>query len=392
MRDPANVMKYDDETILRYLDGRLDGSTTECVREQILNSPSFAARVVELAEGEVLLRSVLLQEDVAKRVDYERVSSGRRVARRRPFVLSALVFASAAVAAAAAVLLPVLLRANARPQVPRIVTARGSVVLRDRDGRKVHLVPRLAVADGFVLECWSDGNALLQYPDGTSVEATAGTVLKAGASTSGKRLALQRGTMIADVTPQGAGKAMRVATPFAEAMVLGTRFVLAVAENGAQLEVSHGIVEFSRSESAVYVVDGECALATPQEELLIAPAPDISPSRRDGRRPNARNRDWKSAAALRRGKGIRLAGDVDEVHVAERAITIALPDHTSRKVVLADGARVNVRGSSYGELAPGDRVVVRLVENGGDTVREVSAVRLPGQRGKQWSNKEPSRR
>jgi hypothetical protein len=79
--------------------------------------------------------------------------------------------------------------------------------------------------------------------------------------------------LAATVAHQRPFKSMVIATPQAEARVVGTRFSLSVTTNGTRLEVTEGKVRFTRASdgSAVKVTAGNYAVAAPNYKLLAQP-------------------------------------------------------------------------------------------------------------------------
>ncbi len=94
----------------------------------------------------------------------------------------------------------------------------------------------------------NDGSVEWKYADGTRIrlEANAKARLERHPEHEGKRVFLDKGSLWGDIAKQRGNRPMTFVTPHAEAKVLGTRFQLVVHEQDSELEVSHGIVDFSR--------------------------------------------------------------------------------------------------------------------------------------------------
>lgn len=142
------------------------------------------------------------------------------------------------------------------PAVGRIV---GQVRIRRADAI-------LPVAAGDVLRPGdvvdgADGQAVLAYADGTVLELRRGTRLVITGGSAAKQVRLESGALLAEVAPQRQG--MRLTTPQGEALVLGTRFTLAVAAEATWLEVMQGRVRLTRIADAasVEVAAGHLAVA-----------------------------------------------------------------------------------------------------------------------------------
>jgi len=107
----------------------------------------------------------------------------------------------------------------------------------------------------------------------TRLELSAGTELKLASLVHSKRFALTSGKIEASVARQRPFQPMLIATPQAEARVLGTKFSLLTTPNATRLEVTEGKVRFTRaSDSAhVQVGAGNYAVAASSYELCAQP-------------------------------------------------------------------------------------------------------------------------
>jgi len=88
-----------------------------------------------------------------------------------------------------------------------------------------------------------------------------------------KCIYLERGTLSASVSPQPAQSPMRMITPNAEAMILGTKFQLATYPGQTQLEVTEGLVKFTRLSDgkSVDVKAGSYAIVAEGVDLAVYP-------------------------------------------------------------------------------------------------------------------------
>lgn len=160
-------------------------------------------------------------------------------------------------------------------------------------GRR-RLAPRDVLVESEELHVDPDGEAVLAYFDGTRVRALGGTLIAEPRAEPAKRLRLLRGVVKADVAKQPRGREMVLSTPYADAVVLGTRFRLSVFPEGARLEVLEGRVRFrGRGGKDVDVPGGGHATASSEgavssarvttvDEILLLP--------RDGK---IVGRDWR---------------------------------------------------------------------------------------------------
>ncbi len=108
--------------------------------------------------------------------------------------------------------------------------------------------------------------AALLYPDGTRV-ALGGDTAVTVSSPGFKLLQVTSGDVTADVTPQPAGRPMRVETPDAVVEVVGTQLSVSAASGGKQTDVgvSHGEVRVTdrARQDTITVKAGEAATVSP---------------------------------------------------------------------------------------------------------------------------------
>ncbi|HLY11324.1 MAG TPA: FecR domain-containing protein [Planctomycetota bacterium] len=126
---------------------------------------------------------------------------------------------------------------------------------------------------------------VLRFADRTRMELRGDTSISdltdegAPGGPPGKQIQLVRGTLVADVAKQPAGRPLILRTPHSEAMVLGTSLRLLVdpGEKGAsRLEVLEGKVRFTRQvekKASVDVTAGRYAVAALGIPLLSRPIP-----------------------------------------------------------------------------------------------------------------------
>lgn len=129
---------------------------------------------------------------------------------------------------------------------------RPAAELPSRDGRPL--------AAGTVVA----GPALLRWEDGTSVELAGGARAESRDARRGPALLLADGSAVVRVAHRPAGRGFAVATPQAEAAVLGTVFRLAVSAGSTVLAVQEGVVRLGNPAGAVEVHAGDAATARSQ--------------------------------------------------------------------------------------------------------------------------------
>ena len=153
--------------------------------------------------------------------------------------------------------------------VAKVLSSSGDVVLRQSSGKST-LAAGTSVLTGQEIITPAGGYATLQYADNTNVEIRGGSQVSLSdeGPAGGKRVAIERGQLIAEVAKQPEGLPMTFVTPHAEAIVLGTRLSLTVTAHDTVLDVTEGQVRLNRlvDEQSVVVASQESALAS--AELL----------------------------------------------------------------------------------------------------------------------------
>jgi len=154
-------------------------------------------------------------------------------------------------------------RAETRTAVATVESVEGDPATRLAAGQVILSGQGLAIRSG-VLK--------VKFHDGTQLGLEGATEI---ASIVGKRLAVQRGTVQAQVSKQPAGQPLVFASPHGEAKVLGTTLKLSVDEGSTRLDVREGRVQFKRLSDGktIDVGAGSFAVAAPGAEFLARPLP-----------------------------------------------------------------------------------------------------------------------
>lgn len=247
-----------DELIAKYLDETASPEEQAELDRLLASSPEAAARFARLSRQDWGLRRHY-REERALAGALERVRRAirpRRVAR----VAAAAVAAAAMLAAAGGV----AWRLRTAPEpVPEAVLA------EVREGARLERpgFPPAGAAPGTVLlpgDVLRGGGAVAWRGERTRLVFSDDAEL---ALEEGKRCALRRGTLEAEVAPQAPDRPLVVLTPHAEVRVLGTRFVVAVEPDRTRVDVREGRVRLTRArdQATVEVGAGQRAVASPAE-------------------------------------------------------------------------------------------------------------------------------
>lgn len=121
----------------------------------------------------------------------------------------------------------------------------------------------LSLAAGTLEAFAAGGWAKFEFLDGTSLEVSGHAALKISELKNGKTIHLRKGELSMDVVPQPADEPMRITTPAADLVVLGTQFNVAVSSFSTQLTVNEGDVQIMR------LTDGQ-VLNVPAEHFAVA--------------------------------------------------------------------------------------------------------------------------
>ncbi len=130
----------------------------------------------------------------------------------------------------------------------------------------------------------ASGLAEVLFIDGTRLELAAETTVS---RIEGPRVALERGSLSAEVARRPPGRPFVFSTPHAEARVLGTRLSLAVTAEATRLEVRQGRVRLKRLRdgASVDVAAGHEAAVNGRGPLASKPLPALAISFQDGVSP-----------------------------------------------------------------------------------------------------------
>ncbi len=132
------------------------------------------------------------------------------------------------------------------PYVAEIAEMHGEAIWRSPDGVIAKAAPGMRLAAGGVLETGASAHvALLWLGEETRVRLDAGVLGLDVAADGGKSLRLDRGSIRCEVATQPAASPLRIRTPQAEAVVVGTRFTLGVWSESTRLRVDEGLVRLT---------------------------------------------------------------------------------------------------------------------------------------------------
>ncbi|GEM_PF-2314174 len=298
---------YDEQAwnqMLRYLDGTLPDADVAELNARLKDDPQFRDLFGELLLQQVKLRQIAEEEQVVREATEEsaliesaeniiplprrelltdrvmrqadRVTAGRRRAERirghfRRFRLSAGLAMAACLAliglALWIFLMPAKLATLAMAD-PGVVIERGKFELMAEAGMTIRAGDRVVTPD--------TGRAMFAYNnEPTEVTVHSGTRLGVDIVRESKQLTLDRGAFVADVAKQDPNHPLGLVTPQAEAIVVGTRFMLSTAGTSTKLEVFEGAVRIMQSQEgpSMQVPAGHFVNVEPGRPVSLLPLP-----------------------------------------------------------------------------------------------------------------------
>lgn len=178
---------------------------------------------------------------------------------------------------------------NNQSEFATLVQTNGAVQLRSDEHpgtREIRTGDR--ITDGTLIVNGETSRAQFEFEDRSSFTLSGPSELTLKSDT-GKLLYLTRGVLLANVSPQPRGRPLRVRTPTAEAVVLGTSFAINAAESETLLRVNTGTVELHRlaDNQSLKVSKHEQARATTGIDQPLLPEPIVSLPDRWGAHPDA---------------------------------------------------------------------------------------------------------
>ena len=171
------------------------------------------------------------------------------------------------------------------------------------------------------LQTSRDAQAVFVYADGTRLELGADALLRDLAELPHKQATLAQGTLTADVVRQPSGQPMRLGTPAADLLIIGTKFAVSAEAKSTKLHVKEGLVRLSRRKDgqALDVVGGHAATVADGAEFNARP---IHPAVLLKGRSAA---DLEALYLFTEGKG----GVVEDVSGAGDAVDLKVKDETA---------------------------------------------------------------
>jgi len=247
-----------DALLARYLDGTLDATSTERMTAELERNAEARAQLRSMAEQAFAVAEARRCAEARTASQFAVLPEPPRMEKRTRWLSSWTAWAAAAL-----IMVGLALWWQARtPALLEVLQVNGAVTWTGADGtRRAALVAGMALPSG-TLEL-ETGTALAQvrFADGTLVSLH-GRTEATFSDEGGKRVRLRQGAFSAEVKPQPKTEPMRVFTPAAEIVVVGTAFSLEARADETSLDVAHGVVTMRR------LADGREASVGRQERLV----------------------------------------------------------------------------------------------------------------------------
>jgi ferric-dicitrate binding protein FerR (iron transport regulator) len=244
-----------EELIYKYLDGAANSEELTELRRELKSDPSIAERIFTAARTQVALAQLLKLEASARAFPRRTPSRQARVAspsnlkkvHRNPW--------SWRIGLVAAVLLLILTgyiltksteEADPVAEIAEVSNGTGTQsTLILANGSSQPAKAGLIIRAGTRLET-GGATVHIKYADSTQLEAAPDAKVGFTAEGGAKRVALDEGSLKADVARQMNGKPMTIVTPRARVEVVGTHFALSHANNVTRIDMDEGAVKFVR--------------------------------------------------------------------------------------------------------------------------------------------------
>ena len=314
-----------------------------------------------ISEGEMAELDQRLQDDAALRAEFgsiARLDTNLRdaaasvpaaklePAARRPIALW--------IGAAAALLLAMILVAKFLPgsqahdPIATISKVSGSMVWIGDAGEVDESLQEGDALTGGTLEVHSlDSWAEIVFNDGSTVWVTGPAVLTISDGDAGKMIRVREGDLSLDVTPQRAGRPLRLVTPSAEAVVLGTQFNVSAGSTETSLTVNEGRVKVTRlaDGSVQEVAANHRVLAALEQETEFEALPrgDSVRSWNAELPSDVRQGEWLASSGTVRAEAHLFSGDRG-VKIDPILLHTAVVGPSDEPVILSDGARIRING------------------------------------------------
>ena len=233
-----------DRDLLRYAEGSMSDSEMAPFEARLASEPALRKDLRDLAEQAFAIgehaRNAEAMSEIANRSGIIALPQNRRASWKIH-----LPWAAAAALVISAVTF-FFTRESPPMALVEVLEVSGTASWISEDGARTVVLEKGMRLPAGALELSSEsGLARLRYDDGSTLTFT-GFAEAVITKKSGKSLRMKHGQLTANVSPQEAGAAMRIATPTAEVTIVGTQFSLNVEEGKTGLGVFEGMVRMRR--------------------------------------------------------------------------------------------------------------------------------------------------
>lgn len=261
-----------DPLALAYLHGELQSRDAARLQQHLDSEPALLARLLELADEELLLRDGLRKMPVSTRVSHRSKRLSQRRVRQKPSVQPFAIGLGIAAIMALALLAfhPWEKAASSSVATLAVLTGASPDATLIHDGQTIRAKSGLALSNQDQLST-REGVATLAYADGTIVQLSANSALKLDGTSSGKQIRLLSGTLHCSAAKQAPATPFVLQTREASSTVLGTTFKLMAVSGSTTLQVDEGSVKFTdlATHESAQVGAGEFAVADNTSKLTV---------------------------------------------------------------------------------------------------------------------------
>lgn len=233
-----------DRDLLRYAEGSMSDVEMALFEARLASEPALRKDLRDLAEQAFAIgehaRNAEAMSEITNRSGIIALPQNRRASWKIH-----LPWAAAAALVISAVTF-FLTRESPPIALVEVLEVSGTASWISEDGARTVMLEKGMRLPAGALELSSEsGLARFRYDDGSTLTFT-GFAEAVITQKSGKSLRMKHGQLTANVSPQEAGAAMRIATPTAEVTIVGTQFSLNVEEEKTGLGVFEGMVRMRR--------------------------------------------------------------------------------------------------------------------------------------------------
>lgn len=269
-----------EQLAIGYLHRELGAEDATALRQHLELHPMDAAKILQLADQELLLARGLGALNKSSRLPTSRRlsqrSSRRAIRTRNPFSPMRIAFGAAALLAIC-FFVANSLQSKSPQFVATLNTVSGNAeLIHGGETQRATAGTHLSAQDRVRT---TDGHATIAYADGTTLQLEEKTTVQLGDSAPGKHVSLLDGSLACNASRQPVGAPFILQSPHSETTVLGTIFKLSIASGTTILQVDEGRVKLTdiATHQSVQCGAGERVVADNKSNLAVTKSIPLPP-------------------------------------------------------------------------------------------------------------------